>query len=85
MKPVKRPYTCQRRGPLQFALGFEGEGARLRLTVVGPDGERFEKTGNESFTIDVEDAATGTWQYTITPLIIPHENFAFTLTIGEKP
>ncbi len=84
MKPVKRTYECQKRGPLQFALGFQGEGAKLRLALVGPDGERFEKTGTKSFTIDVDDAPAGTWQYTITPVTIPHENFAFTLTIGEK-
>jgi hypothetical protein len=84
MKPVKRTYECENRGPLQFVLGFEGEGARLRLTVVGPDGERFEKTATETLTIDVDDAAAGTWQYTVTPVTIPHENFAFTLTIGEK-
>jgi hypothetical protein len=83
-KPVKRTYQCQQRGPLQFVLGFEGEGAKLRLTVVGPDGQQLEKTGTERLTIDVKDAAAGTWQYTVTPLAIPHENFAFTLTIGEK-
>ena len=84
MKPVKRTYECRKRGPLQFVLGFKGQGAKLRLTVLGPDGEKVEKTGTERLTIDVEDAAAGTWQYTVTPITIPHENFAFTLTIGEK-
>jgi hypothetical protein len=84
MKPVERTYECQHRGPLQFVLGFEGEEAKLRLTVVGPDGEKLEKTGTETFTIDVDDAAAGAWQYTVSPITIPHENFAFTLTIGEK-
>jgi hypothetical protein len=83
-KAVELTYECGGRGPLQFVLGFERQGARLRLTVVGPDGQRVEKTGTETFTVKIDDAPPGTWRYTITPVQVPYENFPFTLTIGEK-
>jgi len=83
-RPFHQTYECQKRGPLKFVLGFEARGARLRLAVAGPGGLQAEKTGTETFTIDVDDAPAGTWQYTITPVKIPYENFPFTLTIGEK-
>jgi len=83
-KPVSQTYQCEKRGPIQFVLGFEDQGARLRLTVTGPDGSKVEKTGTKTFTIDVDDAAAGPWQYTVTPIKIPYENFPFTLTIGQK-
>ncbi|MFH1265431.1 MAG: hypothetical protein ABIK89_06855 [Planctomycetota bacterium] len=83
-KPVRQTYACQERGPLRFVLGFGDRGAKLRLTVVAPGGDKMEKTGTQTFTIDVDDAPPGTWQYTVTPVKIPYENFPFTLTIGEK-
>jgi len=30
---------CAKVGPLQFVLGFEGDGFRLKLTVKSPDGQ----------------------------------------------
>ena len=83
-EPVRDAYECRRAGPLQFVLSFENRGARLRLEVVGPDGDRHEKTGTWTFTIEVPQAAAGKWQYTITPLEVPYKNFAFTLTVAEK-
>jgi hypothetical protein len=83
-RPVTQTYPCPRRGTLRFVLGFEDQGARLRLSVIGPDGYRAEKTGTRTFSIEVPDAAAGQWQYTITPLSIPYQNFPFTLSIGEK-
>lgn len=83
-KPVEQTYECRRRGPLQFVLGFEDQGAELRLSVVGPGGDKFQKTGAKTFTISVDDAAVGPWSYTVSPIKIPYENFPFTLTIGEK-
>jgi len=35
-------------------------------------------------TIDIDDAAVGRWQYTITAVRILNENFRFTLNIEEK-
>jgi len=83
-EPVTQSYRCQDRGRLQFVLGFEDQGARLSLTLTGPDGRRYEKHGARTFTIEVPDAAPGEWQYTVTPLEVPYRNFPFTLTIGEE-
>jgi len=83
-KPVRETYECRKRGPLQFVLGFEDQGAQIRLTVISPQGDKTEKTGTKTITIAVADAAEGTWHYTITPIKIPYENFPFTLTIGQK-
>ncbi len=83
-EPVTRSYDCARRGPLQFVLGFEDRGARLRLSIVGPNGSRREKTGTKTFRVDVPDAAAGRWQVTVTPLEIPFRHFPFTLTVGQR-
>jgi hypothetical protein len=82
---VTQTYECRRRCALEFVLGFEDRGARLRLAVITPDGRRIEQTGSSTFTIDVPQAEPGQWKYTATPLKVPYQNFPFTLTVGEKP
>ena len=81
---VTRTYQCTKEGQLQFVLGFQGAGARLRLTVVAPDGRKYEEEGNSTLTIDVPRAIVGDWQYTVTAIQLPNENFAFTVTVGQK-
>jgi hypothetical protein len=83
-QPVTQEFECRRPGPLQFVLGFEQPGARLRLSVSGPGGVKQEQEGASTFRIDIPDAQPGTWRYTITPLEVPFANYPFTLTIGEK-
>jgi len=83
-EPVSDSYEHAARGPLQFVLGFANRGAELKLAVVSPDGERYEKRGTATYSIDVEDAAPGRWQVLITPIVVPYRNFPFTLTIGDK-
>jgi hypothetical protein len=82
--PIQQEFVCRTRGPLRFALGFEEQGARLRLAVVGPDGSSREQSGDKTFAIEIPDAAVGAWRYTITPEHVPFANCPFTLTIGEK-
>jgi hypothetical protein len=77
-------YHADQAGPLQFVLGFQNAGAQLKLTVVGPDGSQHGQQGFSTITIDVPDAAAGDWQYTVTALKLPNENFPFTVTVGEK-
>ena len=83
-EPISETYDCRHGGRLQFVMGFADQGARLKLTVVGPDGARLGKSGTRTFTIDVPEAAAGAWRYTITPDEVPYRNFPFTLTIGEE-
>jgi len=82
--PLTQEFVCRTRGPLRFVLGFEPQGARLRLTVVGPDGATREQSGDTTFAVEIPEAAVGAWRYTVTPEHVPFANFPFTLTIGEK-
>jgi hypothetical protein len=81
---VTRSWQCTTSGPVQFVLGFQNQGAVLRLTVVGLDGKTYEKESTSTFQIDVPDAQRGEWKYTVTAVTVPYANFPFTLTIGEK-
>jgi hypothetical protein len=78
---VAGTYTNKRAGPLRFALGFAGQGAKLRLKLEAPDGRQVEKEGTTTFTIEVANAPAGEWRYTITALE-SYPNFPFTLTVG---
>lgn len=77
-------YHADQGGHLQFVLGFRNLGAQLKLTVVGPGGRKFEQQGASTLTVDVPDAAAGDWEYTVTALKLPNENFPFTVTVGRK-
>ena len=83
-QPISDSYENETAGPLRFVLGFANRGAELKLTVTSPGGKRYEQSGKQTFSIPVEHAATGTWEYTVTPLAVPYRNFPFSLTIGEK-
>jgi hypothetical protein len=79
---VTSKYEHQQAGDLQFALGFERQGAKLRLEVKSPDGKSFVQEGDATFTISVPAAGSGTWQYTVVAEKLPYPNFPFTLTVG---
>jgi hypothetical protein len=81
---VTQTYTSKKSGKLRFALGFNGEGAKLRLDVSTPDGRTFTEEGTASFSLDVPDAKAGDYQYTVTALTVPYANFPFSLTVGEQ-
>ena len=81
---VTQTYQCTKATDLQFVLGFQNQGANLRLTVVGPNGEHHEKEGTSTLTIDVPAAKDGPWKYTVTAIKVPNANFPFTVTVGHK-
>ncbi len=81
---VTQTYHCRKAGQIQFALAFEDRGARLRLVVKDPNGQKYEKEGISTFVVEVPNAAAGDWQYTVTALKVPYPNFPFQLTIGQK-
>jgi hypothetical protein len=82
---VTGTYDCKEQADLQFVLGFQArQGARLKLTVTGPGNTKEEKEGSSTVTIDVPGAAVGKWQYKVTALKVPNENFPFTVTVGTK-
>ncbi len=81
---VTQIYKCTKAGPLRFVLGFEARGAKIKLSVVSPAGQKHEQEGTSTFQIDIPDAAIGDWKYTITALKMPHDNFPYSLSIGAK-
>lgn len=81
---LTKVFTCTERGHLQFVLGFQNRGARLRLRVTDPEGKSQEKEGVETVVIDIPDARPGQWTYTVTAVALPNENFPFTVTVGKK-
>jgi len=83
-RSVTQTYVCPGGRDLQFIMGFAPHGAEMKLEISGPGGYRDEKTGTSTFKIEIPDAADGQWEYTVTPLKVPYENFPFTLTVGEK-
>jgi hypothetical protein len=81
---VSSVYRCKTPGTLNFALGFDGSGADLELTVSSPNGENFSKRASSSFTLEVKNAQPGDYRLTVTAHKTPQENFPFNLTVGRK-
>lgn len=81
---VTRSYRAEKGGTVRFALTFPGGGARLKLTLVAPTGQTFEKETDAPLIIDAEGAPPGDWHYTITASKVPFENFPYSLSIGEQ-
>lgn len=81
---VSQSYENKEVADLQFVLAFAEQGGLLELTVTGPDGNKVQKQGSSTITIDVPAAAVGAWTYAIKAVKIPSENFPFTITVGRK-
>jgi hypothetical protein len=80
---VKKSYPHAKPGTLKFLLAFEDRGGLLKLEVVSPTGERREKKGNSTLTIEVPDAAAGPWECIATAEKLPYPKFPFALSVGE--
>ncbi len=80
---VKRTFEHAKTGSLRFSLGFERQGAKLRLEVVSPTGEQRVERGDSTITIDVPDAAAGPWKYTAVAEDVPYKDFPFLLSVAE--
>lgn len=79
-----KTYHNEKVSTLRFVLGFRNEGAKLRFNIRSPDGKQFTKDSHATLILEVPDAAVGNWTYTVTALDLPHANFPFTVTVGEK-
>ncbi len=78
-------YECTKQEDLRFRLVFPDQGAELKLTLVGPDGKRFEKSGTSTLSIEVPSAAVGKWKCTVQAVKVPHANFPYRIKVGKKP
>ncbi|MHB1033274.1 MAG: hypothetical protein ACYC35_04995 [Pirellulales bacterium] len=65
-RSLTRTWRCAGPGPVRFHLLFRNQGARLKLTVTGPDGKSYEQQGMDSLSIAVPQAAAGDWTATVT-------------------
>ncbi len=69
-------------GGLQIALGFHQQGAKLKLTLREPTGQVIEHEDEGIYLIEVPKAPPGVWQYTVTPVELPHANFPIVVAVG---
>jgi hypothetical protein len=79
---LKQTFECQRPRLLRFAMGFEDHGARLRLTVVSPQGKKYEKEGDAAFAVEAPHAGAGKWEYSVKALDLPYINFPARLVVA---
>lgn len=80
---VKQTYQSKNGKRVRFTLGFENRGARLKLSVTGPDGKTTDQEGDATFYIE-QPNTQGAWQYSVTAIRVPYQDFPFTLTVGES-
>lgn len=70
-------------GVMQIALGFENLGAKLKLTLRSPSGQTIEHEDQGLYVIEIPKAEAGVWQYTVTPIELPHANFPILIAVGK--
>ncbi len=81
---VTQVYRNKKAGRLQFAIGLPNDGARLKMTIVAPNGQIYEKQFESTFIVEVPNAPIGDWRYTVAAEDVPFPNFPFTVSIGEE-
>ena len=81
---ITHVYQSTKPGQVRFILGFQEQGARLRLTVVSPEGKKREVEGTSTLVVEETCPVAGEWRYTVTALSVPFPDFPFTLTVGES-
>lgn len=70
-------------GGLQIALGFENQGAKLRLLLRSPSGQTIEHEDQGIYLIDLPNAEPGAWHFEVTPVELPHANFPILVAVGR--
>ena len=80
---ITNVYQSKKAGKVRFSLGFQEQGARLKLTVTSPEGKKREETGTSTIVIEETCPSAGAWRYTVEALTVPFPDFPFTLTVGE--
>ncbi len=81
---VTYSYHSMKAGKISFALAFDDRGAKIRLTVVTPAGEKLEHVGTSSFALEGVSTGPGDWQYTVEALTVPFRDFPFSVTVAES-
>jgi hypothetical protein len=80
---ITRIYNHAGSGPIRFALIFTGADARLKLTLVAPNGQKYEKVVESTLIVEATGAPPGEWTYAVEAVKVPYENFPFGVSIGK--
>ena len=80
---VTRKHVQKRDGLFRVGVGFNNEGAEVKLTLEGPDGVKLEKVGKDAFIAEVRYAPAGEWKLTVTTNKLPYPNFPISLIVAE--
>ncbi|MCI0379752.1 MAG: hypothetical protein L0215_19280 [Gemmataceae bacterium] len=70
-------------GGLQVAVGFENLGAKLKLMLIPPNGQKIEEEQVGTFLLEIANAPAGNWQYSVTAVEAPFQNFPIVLAVGK--
>jgi len=82
-KKTVREYQNERVCTLRFALGYRGEGYKLRFTIKSPSGKVFSHVCEGTTTLEVTEAEKGKWKYSVENINAP-DNLAFRMIVVEK-
>jgi hypothetical protein len=80
---VTRNIMLKKDGLFRVGVGFNNEGAEVKLLIEGPTGVKFEKTGKDAFIVEMRNATVGEWKITLSTNKLPYPNFPFTLVLAE--
>jgi hypothetical protein len=70
-------------GNLQVGLGFNNLGAKLRLVITAPDGQKLEHADTATFLVEIPKAPPGTWRYQVVAEAVPFAHFPCVLAVGK--
>jgi hypothetical protein len=80
---VTRTHVQKKDGVFRVGLGFNNEGAEVRLVIEGPDGTRLEKVGKDAFIAEVRYGPPGEWKITLSMKTLPYPNFPISLVVAD--
>jgi hypothetical protein len=76
-------YRHEKKGGFQVGVGFIDAGARLKVTLTGPDGKKIEHEDAGTFLVEVRDAPAGEWRYSVSAVDVPFNNFPLVTAVGK--
>lgn len=79
----KFSYTLNQLGDLIFGINWAG--SELKLSVFKPDGTLYDEVSGDSppYMIEIKDAQAGVWQYQVTGVDVPQDNYPYVVAIGD--
>lgn len=78
-----RKIALKKEGLFRVGVGFNNEGAEVKLVIEGPSGVKYEKVSKDAFIVEMRNATVGEWKITLSTTKLPYPNFPFTLIVAE--